>query len=381
MRVAYVFDRVLPATQSDAQQMMCTLTALARRGVQMTLVVPAGKEPPTAARLREHYHVEGDFEVVAIPTPLTNPSTARKWLHAYAASAHSVVRGADLLYTRNFPMLTLAPRTTRPFVYETYRAWMDMYPPLRPGYRRALHHPAFAAGIFHSAMARERYLALDVPADKLHVVYNGYDPRMYEPRLSPQDARRELELPTDRSLVVYTGHVNATKGMEVVISMARRCPEVTFVLVGAEPGGATRWLMQQQPNVRVVSWQPFDRVVRYLYAADVLLQPPSSVPLRVVGNTVLPMKLFQYLAAGRPILAPKLPDVCEVLDDATAVLVPSGDAATAARELRGLLANPERCQRLGRNALERAKRLTWDARAERIERILAEALERAGTNP
>jgi glycosyltransferase involved in cell wall biosynthesis len=204
---------------------------------------------------------------------------------------------------------------------------------------------------------------------------------MYEPRLSPQDARRELELPTDRSLVVYTGHVNATKGMEVVISMARRCPEVTFVLVGAEPGGATRWLMQQQPNVRVVSWQPFDRVVRYLYAADVLLQPPSSVPLRVVGNTVLPMKLFQYLAAGRPILAPKLPDVCEVLDDATAVLVPSGDAATAARELRGLLANPERCQRLGRNALERAKRLTWDARAERIERILAEALERAGTNP
>ena len=53
------------------------------------------------------------------------------------------------------------------------------------------------------------------------------------------------------------------------------------------------------PNVIVRPWQPFDSVLRYLDAADVLLVPPSAAPLRG-GGTVLPLKLFSYLAAGRP---------------------------------------------------------------------------------
>jgi glycosyltransferase involved in cell wall biosynthesis len=117
----------------------------------------------------------------------------------------------------------------------------------------------------------------------------------------------------------------------------------------------------------VVPWQPFDIVARYLMAADVLLQPPSRIPLKLIGNTVLPMKLFLYLAAGRPIVAPDLPDMREVLvHDDNALLVPTGDDDAAVRALTRIIEEPGLAERLSGAAKKTAAGLTWDARAARI---------------
>jgi glycosyltransferase involved in cell wall biosynthesis len=167
--------------------------------------------------------------------------------------------------------------------------------------------------------------------------------------------------------VVYTGHVNLTKGLDTVLRMARRLPLVTFVLVGSEGNGPIEALARRTSNVSVVPWQPFDIVTRYLMAADVLLQPPSRIPLRLVGNTVLPMKLFLYLAAGRPIIAPDLPDMREVLaHDQNALLVPTGDDEAAVNALTRVLGDPSLGERLSSAAKKTALGLTWDARAARI---------------
>jgi glycosyltransferase involved in cell wall biosynthesis len=102
-------------------------------------------------------------------------------------------------------------------------------------------------------------------------------------------------------------------------------------------------------------------------AADILLQPPSRIPLRLVGNTVLPMKLFLYLAAGRPIVAPDLPDMREVLvHDQNALLVPTGDDDAAVHAIARVLAEPGLADRLAAAAKKTAAGLTWDARAARI---------------
>jgi len=86
---------------------------------------------------------------------------------------------------------------------------------------------------------------------------------------------------------------------------------------------------------------------------------------------VLPIKLFLYLAAGRAILAPVAPDTAELLTDGVnAALVPAGDVAATIRTLRALAADPARAARLAVGSLGTAQGLTWDARAERIERFL-----------
>ena len=80
------------------------------------------------------------------------------------------------------------------------------------------------------------------------------------------------------------------------------------------------------------------------------------------------MKIFSYLAAGRPILAPAIADVQEVLvDGENARLVPPDNPAEGARALRALLSDSDLQVRLSRGASRRrAAEFAWQARAKRI---------------
>jgi glycosyltransferase involved in cell wall biosynthesis len=367
MKIAYVFDRPLPARQTDSEQALQTIAALSRRGAEVCLVLPSHGAAPTARELAAHYQVTGDFEVVYAPTPFVDFELGRKWWHALRAIELPRVAAADVVYTRNFPTLFALARSRRPFAYETYRPWSDQFPMLAPLFRRAMASPFFLGAVLHSRFARDRYAALGVDERRLLVAHNGHDPSRFLAPPPQRELRAALGLPLDRQVVVYTGHVNLTKGLDTVLRMARQLPAVTFVLVGSEGRGVIESLARRSNNVSVVPWQPFDNVARYLMAADVLLQPPSRIPLKLVGNTVLPMKLFLYLAAGRPIVAPDLPDMREVLKhDHNAWLVPTGDDGAAALAIARVLGDPGLRERLSKGARETAAGLTWDARAARI---------------
>src|SRR5204863_5224002 len=135
----------------------------------------------------------------------------------------------------------------------------------------------------------------------------------------------------------------------------------------ARAAGARNVLLR--PRVRV------SEVAPYLYAADCLIIPPSDEPLRRFGGTVLPMKLFTYLAAGRPILAPRLPDIEEMLTDGvTARLVPPADPPRSTEALIALLNDRELQDRLSRNAVRAAAQYTWSARAHRLAEFFARIL-------
>lgn len=379
MRIVYLFDRALPATETDSEQMVQTAAALARRGNDVVMLLPETAQPASADEIRSYYRVRGDFRVEYVRNRLSAWSTGRKWVHALSSLSRARQLQPDVLYTRNFPTLFAALGRGQSIAYETYRPWGDQFPMLRPAFRAAMNAPGFIGGVFHSEVARARYAALGAPTDRLRVIHNGYDPALFEPRMSKAEARASLGLPPDDLLVTYTGHVNVTKGLDLVLAMAKRCPEATFLLVGSEGDGPIQQLAKRIANMRVVPWQPFQQTVRYLLASDVLLQPPSALPLRLVGNTVLPMKLFLYLAARRPILAPATEDVREVLTDGiNAVLVPPGNVDAATTALRALLSDPNRAAAIADAAARSAEHLTWDARAEKLDTFLRERLTARG---
>ena len=325
MRLAYLTDQLLPQTATDTEYMISTVAAFGEVGAEVTLVKPEHWWNPEPGRdaIADYYQVEPTFEVEHVRSAYPNIRGIEKIAQGIAGPLHPAARRADVLYTYTLPILLGALLVgTRPIVYETYRPWPYQQPLSRPLFRWIARHPQFLGAVLHSEHARSSYVDAGLDPDMLQTARAGYDPDRLSPRLSQAEARARCDLP-ERPTVTYTGRVTMKKGLGLMLDMARALPAVQFVIVGSEGEGDVERQAAPLNNVRVVPWQPFDAITTYLYAADVLLIPPTVAPLKKVGNTVLPMKTFPYLAAGRAILGPDTPDLQEILQDGeNAALVP-----------------------------------------------------------
>lgn len=277
----------------------------------------------------------------------------------------------DLVYARRWLPVAIASRLDVSAVYDTHSA-REAAPLLRCAERGRL-----AGVIAHSHLAARELIAAGVSADVVRVCYNGYSPQDLEPRLTREAARDVLGLPHGVPVVVYTGRVKRAKAPAAILEVAARTPGVQYVLVGWTSPTEARALTSvcaaaRLDNVRVDPWCPPTQLAPYLHAADILIVPPSAAPLGS-RRTILPLKTFLYLAAGRAIVAPALEDLCEVLEhNRNAVLVPPDDAVACAAAITSLLGDPERMRALGRQAAAAAAAYTWDRRATAVAAFLTE---------
>ena len=173
--------------------------------------------------------------------------------------------------------------------------------------------------------------------------------------------RVRLAIPPDAPVVLYGGTFESYQGLPELIQaipMVRAAvPDATFVLVGAENGSGSAIRAQaasliEAGALRIIDRQPRHEISSYYSMADVLVSPRSHG-----GN--LPLKVFDYLAAGRPIVATDIPTHRTVLTEQHAVLVPPHTRGLADGIL-SLLSDPERAARLGHAArIYAEERLGW----------------------
>lgn len=163
--------------------------------------------------------------------------------------------------------------------------------------------------------------------------------------------RRSLAIPDRVPVVVYSGTFAAYQGLPDLVAaipaVLRKVPETVFVLVGADglDGEKLARLTEElvlSGNVRVIERQPREHVPAYLAMADLLVSP------RAYGSN-LPLKIFDYLAAGKPIVATDVPAHRTLLKGGRAELVePTAEAL--ARTIADLLLDRERAGHLADEA-------------------------------
>jgi glycosyltransferase involved in cell wall biosynthesis len=184
------------------------------------------------------------------------------------------------------------------------------------------------------------------------------------PQASPEEAaalRRSLGIPDGRPVVLYSGTFEPYQGLPELLAaipgVRAEVPDATFVLVGAlESDGTTvtngHAALVREGALRVVKRQPRERIPGFLAMADVLVSP------RAYGDN-LPLKIFDYLAAGKPIVATDIPAHRAALDGERALL--TGNAAPEiARGIVTLLRDPALAARLAAAGHAHAvERLGW----------------------
>ncbi len=375
MRIGYVFSRPIPSTDADTLQVLKMVDALAGEGADVELVVSRGAVARRAGaqaladELQTFYALRRPPRIASVIGPAPTRLGAERPWHSLAASA--AARGRyDVVYSRNRTAALFAALSGTPALLETYRLLGDQSPRLVRVLAMLARKGSLLGAITHSRLAAASLAARGFPAQRLAAIHNGHDPADLWPRLSRSEARAALGLPQAGPLCCYTGSLGRRKAIEAILDLAALTPEVHYLLAGGPARDAARvrseCARRGLANVEAVGFRPIAELRPWLYAADVLLVPPSAALARG-GRTVLPLKLFSYLAAGRPILAPASPDVSELLEhDVNAWLTPPDDARAAAEALRHLVREPRRAERLERGALARAQTLTWSARARAV---------------
>jgi len=173
-------------------------------------------------------------------------------------------------------------------------------------------------------------------------------------------ARQQLGLPRGQPLLVYAGQLYRWKGVDTLVESLARLPGVFLAVVGGDAANRPRLeaLANQHAPGRVhfVGSVPHDQVPRFLAAADVIVLPNSGGE-EISQRYTSPLKLFEAMAAGRPVVASDLPSLREVLTDGVnALLVPPGDPKALAEAVQKLAGDRELALDLERTlALQMAK--------------------------
>lgn len=227
----------------------------------------------------------------------------------------------------------------------------------------------------------ERLEAKGVEACRRVSFPNWVDTDAITPLDEPSPYRRELGIPADAVVALYSGNMGLKQGLEVLAHAARAVedapldgtPRVHLVFGGQGPGRAP---LEQAcaglHNVHFLDLQPTERLNDWLGLADIHLLPQRAD----VADLVMPSKMTGMLASGRPVLATALPGtgVANALVDA-GIAVPPGESGAFTDALRALARDPARRARLGAAARRQAvETLSRDATLARFERSLESTL-------
>jgi glycosyltransferase involved in cell wall biosynthesis len=354
--------------------MFQNIAAAKRLGNEVVLITPregmsATKAEEAVAGALHEFGISETVPVQRIPRPTFKGRAKRSF--DLLAACWARTRGFDLIWSREFHA---ADKTTafglstiiehhHPF---TARQWNVA--------ARMLRRDSFKGVAAISGAHKEILLSGGWPEDKVIVVHSGVDLSPFANSDKGRKMREELAAP-GQPLIVYAGSLYAGKGCEQVLLAAGLLARAKFVCVGGRDHEVTRFRNQVQSlgltNIDFVGHVPHALVSSYLLAADILLAPFTDEARDIAGKIISPfsspLKLFEYMAAGKPIVASSIGAVPEVIrHDENGLLVEPGNVDELVRAISRLLDDRALAMRLAEGAQRNARLYTWDKRVARV---------------
>ena len=369
MKILYLSQSYVPSRRADSVQVVRMCAAFARRGHDVELVTkgcPSRLEPGVDDD-HAFYGVDPSFQISKLPRPRVKGGGMR---FSAAMAVHlRNRRSVDLVFSRDLWGAWYAGRLGLPVRFEAHG--------VPPGaLNRWLFRGLCRAPGFQALVVITRGLLNDLRQERLFtggeaiVAPDAADLLESYCRTAPPPIR----LDPARFNVGYVGHLYPGRGLELIAELARRLPESDFHVVGGHDDAVVeRRRDNQEPNLIFHGFLRPSELPRLYPWFDALLMPHQRKVGAQSGRSDIsrwmsPMKLFEYMAAGKPIISSDLPVLREVLEDGrNALLVPPERTDDWERALRRLIADSELAGRLGRAAAKDLERdYTWDRRAQRV---------------
>jgi glycosyltransferase involved in cell wall biosynthesis len=367
MKIFAISASFVPSETANSIQTMKAVHALAQLGHEVTLIVPQSltSSVPQWAELAAFYGLTTSFKIEWLPVK------ERRMFGWYAVNK---ARNADLIYTwvpqaAVFSLLRRIPTIIELHDLPSGRIgpwWHRAFLRL-PGRKRMM--------VITQALKKSLDAAYGehMPPSDVILAPNGIEHERFNDLPAPEPARRQIGI-ADIPTVACTGHLYAGRGADVFLSIAQAIPEAQFLWAGGKPADVDLWksraLEMGLKNVIFTGFIRNNDLPLYQAAAEVLLMPYGrDIGISSGGGNSAaissPMKMFEYLAAGRAIVTSDLPVFREVLNEKNAIFCPPDNISAWVVAVRDLLENSAKRDLLAKRAKSDSAQYSWIERARR----------------
>ena len=371
MKILYLANIRLPTEKAHGIQIMKTCEALADLGHEVELAVPwranAIKSDPF-----EYYGAKKNFKIKKLPSLDIVGKLGRFgfWIQSFtfaeAACWYALAKKTDVIYSRDeLPLFNLSFFKKNIF----WEAHTNRYNFI---VKRLLKKCAGIVSITEGL--KDFYVKKGASGEKILVAPDGVDLEKFAVKASQEQCREKLGLPQDKKIIMYAGHLYDWKGATTLLEAAKifgeeNSGDCLFVFVGGTEKDIKDFKVKAEKmklsNVLILGHKPHGDIPYYLKAADILAIPNRS-DNEVSAKYTSPIKLFEYMAAGRPIVASDLPSVREILNESNAVLAEPNSPQGLAEGVKSILQSGDLSAKIQSKASEDIKEYSWLKRAEKI---------------
>lgn len=372
MRLTYVANMRLPTEKAHGVQIVKMCEALAKEGFEVELVVPRRRN-----KLNEdpflYYGIERNFSIKILPTIdlIGIVSRVGLWIESVVFSFFLIIylikKDSGAIYSRDNIQLYFLSFFKENLWWEPHvGSWNFVV-------RRVLKK---VEGIITITNGGKNYfVGKGVSRDDIIVAHDGVDLSQFNIDVSKKEARESLGISQDKYIAMYIGLFDTWKGYQVLLEAAGELKDagVGVVMVGGAPHQIAI-LKKEYPHVYFMGYRPYTELPLNQKVADVLVLP-NSAKSKVSNIFTSPLKLFSYMASGRPIVASNIPSLREVLEDeSNAILVEPDDPRSLAQGILKVLQNKDLSQKISKKALDDIKNYTWQKRAQKIFQFITDSV-------
>jgi glycosyltransferase involved in cell wall biosynthesis len=321
----------------------------------------------TPIELIKYYNLHDKLKIAPLPMPWPIDQIRHKFANSntiackYYLPFH-ILPNTKLVHSRNWNFVKAAIKNGVSAIYEHHHHEDKQFEP------EIVNHPLFQIAVTVADTIRESMIKNGMPPEKVIKLHNGFN-RLFMERQPEKAAEWRNKLLKKRSrLVVYAGALQQFKGIDVLIEVASKMPNVQFVCAGGNNAEVAHY--QQLATEKLVNNITFlGYILHYelaslLQAADILAHPHCAGKAATFTS---PLKLFDYFASGTPIVATEVPSLIEFKNtQAIAAWCEPDNPIKFAESLQFVLETHPRKVEGYADSVKFVQQFSWENRAAKI---------------